>query len=211
MRFDGKVALVTGSSRNLGKAVAHGFGKEGGSVVINARASTAELDATANEFREQGIRVLSLQTDITDSAQVDGMVRKALDTFGRIDNLVLSARIGGPHRPLLETTDEEWKAMHGSMHSTFYLLRAVLPGMLNQKSGHIVSIGGNLGDPGAGLLVAARPSFGGGRAALMRYVQRQYGPHIRVNSVSPGIMDTTRNPRIIPMTPAASPNTTPSA
>src|ERR1044072_7671010 len=104
MRFEGKVALVAGSSRNLGKAVAYGFGKEGGSVIINAHSALDELEATAAEFRAEGINVLPIAADLTDKAQVDAMVAKGIEAFGKIDSLVISSRIAPTRRPFLETT-----------------------------------------------------------------------------------------------------------
>lgn len=85
MRFDGKVALITGSSRNLGKAIAYRFGKEGGSAIINNHKNTAELEATAAQFRAEGIKVLPITADVTNSANVDRMVHQGLTTFGKID------------------------------------------------------------------------------------------------------------------------------
>lgn len=210
MRFDGKVALVVGSSRNLGRAVAYGFGKEGGSVIINAHAAVDELEATANEFRQEGIKVLAVQADITDKAQVDDMVRRGTEAFGPIDCLVLSARIAVSRRPFLETTTEDWLQMQGSALAALYLLQAVIPGMIEKGDGRILSIGGNLGVPGGGVGRNYQSGFAGSsRAEILRYVQREYGPHIRVNSISPGNMDTSRDPRNYPNDPGGMPQHNP--
>src|SRR5688572_27418806 len=135
MRFDGKVALVAGSSRNLGKAVAEGFGLEGGSVVINAHSAVAELEATADEFRAEGINVLPIACDITDKAQVDDMVAKGIEAFGRIDHLVIASRIAPRRVPFLDATREDWMQMQGGALSALFLIQAVLPGMLERESG----------------------------------------------------------------------------
>ena len=100
-RFEGKVALVTGSSRNLGKAIAYRFGKEGGSVIINNYSNVAELEATAKEFRAEGIKVLPVRADVTDGEQVDNMVHKGVEAFSKIDFLVLSTRIRSPAQAIL--------------------------------------------------------------------------------------------------------------
>lgn len=206
MRFDGKVALVAGSSRNLGKAVAHGFGKEGGSVIINAHSAVEELEATAAEFRSEGINVLPVVADLTDKAQVESMVAKGIEAFGRIDHLVIASRIAPRRVPFLETTADDWMKMQGGALSALYLIQAVLPVMLEHEGGTILSIGGSdLGNPGAGRTNPVPGFFATSRAEILRYVQRSYGPHIRVNSISPGNMDTSRDPRNYPNSPGGMP------
>jgi NAD(P)-dependent dehydrogenase (short-subunit alcohol dehydrogenase family) len=206
MRFDGKVALVAGSSRNLGKAVAYGFGKEGGSVIINAHSAVAELEATAEEFRAEGIKVLPVAADLTDKAQVDAMVAKGIEAFGRIDHLVISSRIAPRRVPVLEATTEDWMKMQGGALSALFLIQAVLPGMLEREGGSILTIGGSdLGNPGAGRNNPFPGFFATSRAEVLRHVQRSYGPHIRVNSISPGNMDTSRDPRNYPNSPGGLP------
>ena len=211
MRFDGKVALVVGSSKNLGKAIARGFGKEGGSVVINSHSSSDELEETAREFRDLGINVLAVKGDITEKAEVDNLVQQGIETFDGIDCLVLSPRISIPRRPFLETTDEDWMRMQPGALATLYLLQGVIPGMLEKGDGRILSISGNLGSSGAGLL-GRNPNAGfaaTSRAEILRFVQREYGPQIRVNSISPGLMDMKRDPRNYPNEPGGLPQNNP--
>jgi 3-oxoacyl-[acyl-carrier protein] reductase len=206
MRFDGKVALVAGSSRNLGKAVAYGFGKEGGSVIINAHSAVDELEATAEEFRKEGIKVLAVAADLTDKTQVDDMVRQGIEAFGKVDCLVISSRIAPRRVPFLDATTDDWMKMQGGALSALFLIQAVLPGMLERESGSILSIGGSdLGNPGGGRNNPVAGFYATSRAEILRYVQRSYGPHIRVNSISPGNMDTSRDPRNYPNSPGGMP------
>ena len=195
MKFDRKVALVTGSSRNIGKAIAHSFGKEGASVIINARESQDELDATTEEFRSEEIQVLPVLANVSDRRKVNDMVRQGIDAFGKIDILMINHSVR-PSKPFLEITQEEWDWVLGiNLHSTLYLCQAVLPGMVERRSGSVIAIGGNAGG-GGGLGTPQRShaaAAGGGRTALLRALMREFAPHgIRFNFVAPGIIDTIR-------------------
>src|SRR5262245_18769555 len=139
MRIDGKVALVAGSSRNLGKAVAKGFGLKGGSVIINAHSAVDELEATAEEFLAEGITELPVACDITDKAQVDDMVAKGIEAYGRIDHLVIASLIAPRRVPFLEATKEDWMAMQGGALSALFLVQAVLSGMLEREGGTVLT------------------------------------------------------------------------
>jgi 3-oxoacyl-[acyl-carrier protein] reductase len=194
MRFADKVVLVTGSSRNLGKAIAEGFAREGAQVVLNARESALELEATASELRARGHDVLPVLADVGDPDAVDRLVGGALDAYGRIDILMINHSVQ-PTRPFLELTREEWHsvvAMH--LHSTLYLCQAVLPGMVERRSGHVIAIGGG---SGTGSRIYPRPHVYAsiaGRTALLRSLIQEFGPYgIRFNFVSPGVMETVRN------------------
>jgi NAD(P)-dependent dehydrogenase (short-subunit alcohol dehydrogenase family) len=175
-------------------------------VIINAHSAVDELEATAAEFRAEGINVLSVAADLTDKAQVDAMVAKGVEAFGKIDSLVISSRIAPRRVPFLEATAEDWMTMQGGALSALFLIQAVLPGMLERENGSILSIGGSdLGNPGANRTNPVAGFFATSRAEILRYVQRNYGPHIRVNSISPGNMDTSRDPRNYPNSPGGMP------
>ena len=195
MKFEGKTVLITGSSRNIGKAIAYRFGKEGANVILNARESEDELATTAEEFRAESIRVLPCLADVSDKEQVDQMIERASHTFGNIDILMINHSVR-PSTPFLEITKEEWDWVLGiNLHSTLYLCQAILPGMIENGGGSVIAVGGNSGGSG-GLSTAKRShamAAGAGRTGLLRALMREFAPHgIRFNFVSPGIIDTIR-------------------
>src|SRR5829696_6306599 len=100
-KLDGKVALVTGSGRNIGRATALRLADEGAHVIVNARSNQAEADAVAEEARARGVKALSILADVSRREQVEAMVAQALDEFGKIDILISNAAIR-PHKPFRE-------------------------------------------------------------------------------------------------------------
>lgn len=192
MRLQGKTALVTGASRNIGRAIALAFAAEGASLVLNTRMNQGELDAVAAECRKAGARVVPVLADIADPAAVEAMVARGLAELGAIDVLVCNAAIR-PHRSLADTSLEEWRRVLGvNLDSAFYLARAVAPRMQARRSGCIIAIGGQssiTGRPNTAAVTAAKH----GLLGLVRSLAAELGPSgIRVNMVIPGTMDTER-------------------
>ena len=107
MRLDGRTALVTGASRNIGRAIALAFAAEGADLVLNTRVNGPELEAVAAECRKAGVRVVTALADVADAGAVDGMVARAVAELGAIDVLVCNAAIR-PHKSLAETSLEDW-------------------------------------------------------------------------------------------------------
>ena len=143
MKLEGKTALVTGSGRNIGRATILAMAAEGANVVVNARTNQAEADAVAEEARALGVGAISVLADVADRAQVDAMVARALDEFGRIDVLVSNAAIR-PHKPFLEVTYEDWRRVVGVvLEGAFFCAQAVLPSMLENGGGRIIFISGD--------------------------------------------------------------------
>src|SRR5262245_17061959 len=129
MNLQGKTALVTGASRNIGRAIALAFSAEGADLLLNTRANRDELEAVAAECRKAGVRVVTALADVGDAAAVDAMVKKGLAELGAIDVLVCNAAVR-PHKAIDETSIEEWhQVMAVNLHAAFYLSRAVVPGM----------------------------------------------------------------------------------
>ena len=111
-KLDDKVALITGSGRNIGRATALKFAEEGADIIVNARCNRDEAEAVAEEVRSLGRRALPVLADVSKKEQVDSMVKMALDEFGRIDILLNNAAIR-PHKPFLELTLEDWEYVRG--------------------------------------------------------------------------------------------------
>jgi len=111
-KLDGKVALVTGSGRNIGRATVLKLAGEGAHVVVNARSNQAEADAVAREARDRGVKALAVIADVAKKDQVDAMVARAMSEFGRIDILINNAAIR-PHKPFTEVTMQDWEHVRG--------------------------------------------------------------------------------------------------
>jgi NAD(P)-dependent dehydrogenase (short-subunit alcohol dehydrogenase family) len=192
MRLQGKTALITGASRNLGKATALAFAREGADVLVNTRTNQDELDAVADACRELGVRVLPILADVSQAEQVFRMVDQGLEHFGKIDVLVSNAAIR-PHTAITDLSVEEWHQVMGvNLHATFYLCKAVTPSMMQHRSGSIITFGGMAsvsGRPNTVAVTAAKT----GVLGLTRSLAAELGPYgVRVNMVVPGSMATER-------------------
>ena len=192
MRLENKTAMITGASRNIGREIALTFAREGADLILNTRSSGEELEEVASKCREFGAKTHTVLGDVSDSARVSTMVDEGIDALGKIDVLVSNVAIR-PHRAILEITDEEWHQVMGvNLHSAFYLCRAVLPGMMERKSGSIVALGGQAaitGRPGTALVTSAKT----GLLGLIRAIAAEMAPYnVRANMVNPGSTDTER-------------------
>jgi len=187
-----RVALITGASRNIGRAIALAFAAEGADLVLNTRANREELEAVAAECRKSGVRVIPVLGDVADAAAVEAMVAQGLAALGAIDVLVCNAAIR-PHKALIETSLEEWHhVLAVDLHSAFYLARAIVPGMKERGRGSIIALGGMsslTGRPNTTAVTTAKT----GLLGLMRALAAELGPFgIRANMVMPGFIDTER-------------------
>jgi 3-oxoacyl-[acyl-carrier protein] reductase len=192
-KLDGKVALITGSGRNIGRATALKFAGEGAHIVVNARANEAEAEAVAHEVREKGVKALALLADVAKKDEVDRMVAKALSEFGRVDILINNAAIR-PHKPFTEVTIEDWERVRGVvLDGAIYCTKAAIEGMVKNRYGRIlffVGDGAYTGGSGRAHVSAAKM----GLIGLARSLAAEFAAHnIRVNVVSPGSIDTRRD------------------
>ncbi len=191
-RLEGKVALVTGSGRNIGRATALKLAAEGADVVVNARSNREEVESVAEEARALGVRALPVLADVGNKEQVDSMVSMAMSEFGKVDILINNAAIR-PHKPFLEVTLEDWEMVRGVvLDGAFYCTSAVLPSMVENQYGRILFFTGDgafQGTPQRAHVSAAKM----GLIGLARSLASEFAPHnIRVNVVSPGSIDTSR-------------------
>ena len=192
MRLEGKTALITGASRNIGREIALSFAREGADLALSSLQSTNELEEVAAECRELGVNTFTTTADIADGDQCRRLVEESLDALGKVDILVSNAAIR-PHHPLLSVTDEDWHRVFAiNLHSSFYLAKAVLPGMMERETGSIIGIGGMAaitGRPDTSTVTAAKTGLWG----LIRAIAAEFAPYnIRANMVNPGTIDTTR-------------------
>jgi 3-oxoacyl-[acyl-carrier protein] reductase len=192
MRLAGKRAFITGASRNIGRAIALAFASEGADLILNTRANREELEGVAAECGKAGVRAVPVLGDIADATAVDAMVKQGLAELGGIDVLVCNAAIR-PHTAVTETSIEDWHRVMGvNLHSAFYLARAVVPAMKEQRRGSIIALGGQsslTGRANTASVTAAKT----GLLGLVRALAAELGPFgIRANMVIPGTMDTER-------------------
>ena len=191
-KLDGKVALVTGSGRNIGRATILKMAAEGANVVVNARSNQAEADAVAEEARAMGVKAMAILADVSNKEQVDSMVSMAIAEFGKIDILVNNAAIR-PHKPFLEVTLEDWEYVRGVvLDGAFYTTSAIMPSMVKNEYGRIIFFTGDgafQGPPERAHVSAAKM----GLVGMCRSLASEFAPkNIRVNVVSPGSIDTSR-------------------
>jgi len=190
--LNGRVALVTGASRNIGRAIALSLAAGGASVVVNARNSLDEARNVVKEIESLGGRASVSLADVADEAAVGAMVRSTLDNFGRLDILVNNAAVRDVQS--IDAIDfAAWKRITGIiLDGAFLCVKASLPALRASGSGAIVNIGGMSGHTGAAgraHVVAAKL----GLVGLTRALAHDLAPdHVTVNCVVPGLIDTQR-------------------
>lgn len=189
-RLEGKVAIVTGGSSGIGRATAIAFAREGANVVIAAR-RTQEGEETVRLAQEAGSEALFVQTDVTKAADVEALVNKTLETYGRLDCTFNNAGVG-KSTPLIESSEDEWNSeIDVNLKGVWLCLKYQIPAMLKTGAGAIVNMasigGGVIGVPDFSAYNAAK----GGVVALTRSAAMEYASKgIRINAVSPGIIST---------------------
>ena len=205
-RLKGKVALVTGSGRNIGRATALKLAGEGANVIVNARSNREEADSVAREAKELGVDALAILADVSKRDQVNDMMAQAMSHFGKIDVLVSNAAIR-PHKPFMELTLEDWEQVRGVvLDGAFYCAHAVIPSMVENQFGRVVFLSGGGawgGIPERSHVSAAKM----GLVGFARGLASEFAPHnIRVNVIAPGSINTSReNPQWYPQ--SRTPNT----
>jgi 3-hydroxybutyrate dehydrogenase len=191
MKLDNQVAIIVGSARGIGAAIAHTFSREGARIVlVDLEKMKPQIDRVAQAITQEGRQAIAMPADCTDAAQVNRMVDETVRRLGKIDILVNSAGLRGPLVPVQEISEQEWDAVHAvNLKAVFLCCRAVLKVMLQQKSGSIVSISGTAGKEGMALrgsLCAAK----WGLLGLTQTIAKEAGPYgIRANVICPGGMD----------------------
>jgi NAD(P)-dependent dehydrogenase (short-subunit alcohol dehydrogenase family) len=193
LQLKDKVALITGPAKGMGRAVTLAFAREGARLVLAGR-DTAAIEPVAAEARALGVEAIVVPCDLTVGAQTDALAAHALEAFGRVDVLVNIAGGSGPiGKTGWETTSEEFnEIVQLNMTGCFNTMRAVLPGMIERKSGKVVNVGGTFGMRGRAGRMAYSASKWGLRGITKSFAL-EAGPHgINVNCVAPGMVDGPR-------------------
>lgn len=185
-----KVAIVTGASRGIGRAVALALAGEGAQVVVNYARSSTAADEVVAQITDEGGSAIALQADVSEAAQVDALVKAAMDKWGRVDVLVNNAGITRDTL-LLRMKPEDWQAVIDlNLTGVFLCTRAVSKIMLKQRSGRIIniaSVAGLMGNPGQANYSAAKA----GVVGFTKTVAKELAPRgVTANAVAPGFIKT---------------------
>src|SRR5258705_5309103 len=188
----GKVAIVTGAGRNIGRAIALALAEGGASIVVNARNNRAEADVVAREIEALGVKALVHIGDVADAAAVQAMADMAVKHLGRIDILVNNAALRR-EKPFAEMSHAEWREiLDVTLDGAFHCAKACLPALRKSGAGTIVNIGGLSAHTGAknrAHVVTAKTGIIGFTRALARDLASD---DITVNCVVPGLIGTPR-------------------
>ena len=192
MLLSGKIAIVTGGGRGMGRAIALALAKEGASIVVSSPTGTCE--SVANEINTAGGKSIAARADVSNIKDVRRIIDLTLREYGRIDILVNNAGIFVGLAPLTEIKDEDWNRVFDvNLKGAFYMCKTVIPHMIRKRSGRIINISSidpmrGAGFPMGGTHYAASKA---GVIALTKCLARELGPYgICVNSIAPGEIET---------------------
>ena len=188
--LSGKVAIVTGSSRGIGRAIAEQLAEAGAKLVISAR-NEGPCEEVVAAIRARGGEAMTVTARISDKAQLDNLVAKAEEAWGRVDILVCNAAINPYYGSLEGLTDQVFeRMMQSNVLANLHLSRLVAPGMKERRDGaiiYIISIGGLKSTTALGMYGITKAAD----YALARNLAAEWGPHnIRVNCIAPGLIKT---------------------
>src|SRR5436190_11306819 len=188
--LSGKVAIVTGSSRGIGRAIAEGFAEAGAKVVISAR-NQAPCDEVVEAIRKKGGEAIAVTARISDHAQLENLVAKTREQWGRIDILVCNAAINPHYGPLENLTDQVFeRMMTNNVLSNLWLSKLVVPDMKANRDGSIIFIS-SIGGLKSSTVIAMYGITKAADIALCRSLAAEWGPEgIRVNCIAPGLIET---------------------
>ena len=188
-----KVALVTGASRGIGRAIALRFAADGARVVVNYKGNSELAGKVVEEIQEAGGEAVSVQADVSRRAETDRLRDTALESFGQIDILVSNAGIV-IDKPFIESTENDWNAaMDNNLRGFFNVTQSILPHMIEREYGRVIATGSIINEVAdfGGNQYSVCAASKGGIVSMMRPIAAEMAQHgITVNSVSPGYIAT---------------------
>ena len=195
--LDGRVAIITGASKGIGRALALRFGREGARVICAARSADLVKETTA-EVNKAGDRAIAFTGDLSREDDVQRLVAAGLQAFGKIDALVNNAGDGGPTKPVQDYTMEDWRyTIDSCLTSSYLCIRFVVPEMIRAGGGAIVNISSGAGRRGLPYRIGYC-SAKAGQVGMTYGMALELAPHnIRVNCVAPGAVEGDRIDRVI--------------
>jgi NAD(P)-dependent dehydrogenase (short-subunit alcohol dehydrogenase family) len=190
-QMEGKVALVTGASSGIGRASALAFAQRGAKVTVNANVNVKGGEETVRMIKEAGGQAIFIKADVSIAAEVQALVQKAVENYGRLDYAYNNAGVEGMAASIVDCTEEEWdRVMNINLKGIWLCMKYEIPQMLKQGGGAIVnvsSIAGLQAEPeGGAYAVSKHGVLGLTRAGAVEYAKKG----IRVNAVCPGIIAT---------------------
>jgi 3-oxoacyl-[acyl-carrier protein] reductase len=192
--LSGRVAVVTGASRNIGRAIALALAEAGAAVTVNGHSNRAAANAVVGEIEGRGGKALAFLADVTDQAAVERMAAATVERFGRIDILVNNAA-GRPERKLDEMSLADWREVLATiLDGAFLATKACLPHLKQSGAGAIINIGGVSGHVGTkhrAHVVTAKAGLVGFTKALAHDLAQD---NVTANCVAPGLIETVRDP-----------------
>lgn len=188
--LSGRVALVTGATRGIGRAVAEAFAQHGAAVVISSNERDA-CESIAAELRGAGCNVVGIPCDVASRDELERLVSQTLEAFSKIDILVCNAGVAPHMGPIASASDADWDVtMTVNLRSVLWLTGLVIPGMAERRDGSVIiisSIAGVRGNKAIGLYGLSKAAS----AELARNLAVEWGPsNIRANAISPGLIRT---------------------
>ncbi|MEM2425282.1 MAG: 3-oxoacyl-[acyl-carrier-protein] reductase [candidate division WOR-3 bacterium] len=189
-RFSGKVVVVTGSGRGIGRAIALAFAKEGADVVVNASRNVEEVNEVVEEIKKMGGRAIGVIADVSKWEEAQMLIQKAIEHFGKVDILVNNAGIARPAM-CYKMNEEEWDTViNVNLKGAFNCIRAVAPYMIERRYGKIINISSVAGRDGlVGNINYAASK--GGLDSLTKTAAKELGRYgINVNAVAPANIET---------------------
>jgi len=188
--LSGQIALITGSSRGIGKAIAEEMSAAGAKVVISSRKKEA-CDQVRDEIRARGAEAISIACNIGRKEEVEALVKTTLDQYGRIDILVCNAAVNPFYGSLMKLDDDTWdKIMVSNVKSSWWFTKLVTPHMVERGSGNIILLS-SIGAFRATAVIGAYGISKAAEAQLARNLALELGPKgIRVNAIAPGLVKT---------------------
>ncbi len=188
--LQGKVAVVTGASRGIGRAIATELARRGARVVVNYHQNASAAEEVVAAIRAGGGEAIPFQADVSDAAQAQALIQAALDTYGRLDILVNNAGVTRD-RLILMMSQEDWETvLRVNLNSLFHTCKAAARPMVRQRSGRIINITSVVGIAGQG----GQTNYAAAKAGVIGFTKslaKELGPRgITVNAVAPGLIPT---------------------